>query len=209
MNLLRSNSCSEHTCSLRSHDQAQLALISANQATVLDAEKGRRVHFAGHADKGAAAGLCQTDRPAQQPPAAPAVVQPQQQLESSTPGSSTGRPGQPEALGPMRPAPLPSGLPDGTHMCTANPIAVPPAPGRGLPSERDDQPCPLYLPVISLVAQSVPPAPEPSQDLLSLLGAWSLTRIWDTGCCCHPLTDVPCLRPGPRRRHQHTKGAVS
>ena len=29
-------------------------------------------------------------------------------------------------------------------------------------------------------------------------GARSGTPIWDTGCCCHPLTGVPYLRPGPR-----------
>ena len=28
---------------------------------------------------------------------------------------------------------------------------------------------------------------------------WSGTPIRDTGCCYHPLTGVPCLRPGPRR----------
>ena len=30
--------------------------------------------------------------------------------------------------------------------------------------------------------------------------AWSRTPIRDTSCWCHPLTGVPCLRPGPRRR---------
>ena len=30
-------------------------------------------------------------------------------------------------------------------------------------------------------------------------GAWSRTSIRDTSCCCHPLTGVPYLRPGPRR----------
>ena len=28
---------------------------------------------------------------------------------------------------------------------------------------------------------------------------WSRTPIRDTSCCCHPLTDVLYLRPGPRR----------
>ena len=32
-----------------------------------------------------------------------------------------------------------------------------------------------------------------------LFGAWSRTPIRDTSCCCHPLIDVPCLRPGPHR----------
>ena len=30
-------------------------------------------------------------------------------------------------------------------------------------------------------------------------GAWSGNPIRDTSCCCHPLTGVPYLRPGPRR----------
>ena len=30
-------------------------------------------------------------------------------------------------------------------------------------------------------------------------GAWSRTPIRDISCCCHPLTGVPCLRPGLRR----------
>ena len=34
-------------------------------------------------------------------------------------------------------------------------------------------------------------------------GAWSGTPIRDTSCCCHPLTGVPYLRPGPRRRPAH------
>ena len=28
---------------------------------------------------------------------------------------------------------------------------------------------------------------------------WSETPIQDTSCCCHPLTGVPYLRPGPCR----------
>ena len=30
-------------------------------------------------------------------------------------------------------------------------------------------------------------------------GAWSDIPIWDSSCCFHPLSSVPCLRPGPRR----------
>ena len=30
---------------------------------------------------------------------------------------------------------------------------------------------------------------------------WSGTPIRDNGCCYHPLTGVPCLRPGPRKGH--------
>ena len=30
-------------------------------------------------------------------------------------------------------------------------------------------------------------------------GAWSKLTIRDTSCCCRPLTDVLCLRSGPRR----------
>ena len=37
-------------------------------------------------------------------------------------------------------------------------------------------------------------------DFVADLAAWSVTPIRDTSCCCHPLTDVPYLRPGPRRR---------
>ena len=32
--------------------------------------------------------------------------------------------------------------------------------------------------------------------------------IRDTSCCCRPLTDVPCLRPGPRRRAAKEAGAL-
>ena len=32
---------------------------------------------------------------------------------------------------------------------------------------------------------------------------WPGTPIWDTSCCFHPLTSVPCLRPGPRRPAVH------
>ena len=41
-------------------------------------------------------------------------------------------------------------------------------------------------------------------------GACFGTPIRDTGCCCHPLTCVPYLRPGPRRdgciQHQLSAG---
>ena len=36
-------------------------------------------------------------------------------------------------------------------------------------------------------------------------GAWSGNPIRDTSCCYHPLTDVPYLRPGPRRDHRHDR----
>ena len=35
---------------------------------------------------------------------------------------------------------------------------------------------------------------------------WSGTPIWDTSCCSHPLSGVPCLRPGPRRRRCSARG---
>ena len=37
-------------------------------------------------------------------------------------------------------------------------------------------------------------------------GAWSETSIRDTSCCCHPLTGVPYLRPGPRRQGEEGAG---
>ena len=35
------------------------------------------------------------------------------------------------------------------------------------------------------------------------IGAWSGNPISDISCCCHPLTAVPSLRPGPRRAPGH------
>ena len=46
--------------------------------------------------------------------------------------------------------------------------------------------------------RSRPPAAKTRPTPAVHTGAWSGTPIRDTGCCCHPLTGVPCLRPGPR-----------
>ena len=35
--------------------------------------------------------------------------------------------------------------------------------------------------------------------LESIGGVWSGIPIWDTSCCCHPLTGVPIFASGPRR----------
>ena len=35
--------------------------------------------------------------------------------------------------------------------------------------------------------------------LESIGGVWSEIPIWDTSCCCHPLTGVPMFASGPRR----------
>ena len=39
--------------------------------------------------------------------------------------------------------------------------------------------------------------------------AWSGTPIRDTSCCCHPLTTVPYLRPGPRTARRCRRARVS
>ena len=47
-----------------------------------------------------------------------------------------------------------------------------------------------------------PHVPALCAAITAVLGRSVLAQrppIRDSGCCCHPLTGVPCLRPGPRR----------
>ena len=39
----------------------------------------------------------------------------------------------------------------------------------------------------------------PTPRVAAAFHMWSETPIRDRSCCCHPLTGVPYLRPGPRR----------
>ena len=64
--------------------------------------------------------------------------------------------------------------------------------------QRTDHPVHCQGSAFGPPGQCPPPPLQAAPSRQPPVRTWSGTPIWDTSCCCHPLTGVPYLRSGPR-----------